>query len=263
MIKVVKFKKLRGGSKKYEITFNKNGKKYVRKFGSAGMSDFTKHKDKERRERYISRHKKDLKTKDPMKPGYLSMFILWNKPSLKASLADYKRRLRVYNRTGKFPTKITGSKKLKFGMISSIINSDSVRDLREYIGRKGDQMGSPFLRSIGLDAFDRITLENSIKEYKQWLEAGNKSDEVFEMVARLPLEMKGSRTDNTYKKYLSAAVDKIKKTSAANKIKNAWRQYKPPGVGDGWEFLSFGYSVPKNGCAKKRKSRFGGKYKFG
>ena len=81
------------------------------------MSDFTIHKDLERRERYISRHKKDLRTGDPMKPGYLSMYILWNKPSVKASLKDYKRRLSVYNRTGKFPTAIKGSKKLSFGSI--------------------------------------------------------------------------------------------------------------------------------------------------
>ena len=115
MIKVKSFKKLKGGKKKYEITFEKNGKTYVRKFGAQGMSDFTIHKDRERRERYISRHKKDLRTGDPMKPGYLSMYILWNKPSLKASLADYKRRLSVYNRTGKFPKGITGSKKMSFG----------------------------------------------------------------------------------------------------------------------------------------------------
>lgn len=117
MIKVTGFKKLKGGKKKYEITFKKNGKIYTRKFGAQGMSDFTIHKDRERRERYISRHKKDLKTGDPMKPGYLSMYILWNKPTLKASLADYKRRLGVYNRTGKFPKRIAGSKKLYFGAI--------------------------------------------------------------------------------------------------------------------------------------------------
>jgi hypothetical protein len=115
MIKVKSFKKLKGNSKKYEITFEKNGKTYTRKFGAAGMSDYTVHKDKDRRERYISRHKKDLRTNDPMRAGYLSMYILWNKPSLKSSLADYKRRLNVYNKTGKFPKGITGSKKLSFG----------------------------------------------------------------------------------------------------------------------------------------------------
>ena len=118
-IKVIKFKKLTSGAKKFEITFNKNGKTYIRKFGARGMSDFTIHKDKERRERYITRHKKDLRTNDPMKPGYLSMYILWNKPSVSGSLADYKRRLNTYNRTGKFPKGITGSKKLnsRFGAL--------------------------------------------------------------------------------------------------------------------------------------------------
>lgn len=118
MLKVKNFKKLKSSKKKYEITFEKNGKTYIRKFGAAGMSDFTIHKDLERRERYISRHKKDLRTNDPMKPGYLSMYILWNKPTLKASLTDYKRRLNVYNKTGKFPKGITGSKKLsRFGAL--------------------------------------------------------------------------------------------------------------------------------------------------
>ena len=107
MLKVKNFKKLKSSKKKYEITFEKNGKTYIRKFGAAGMSDFTIHKDLERRERYISRHKKDLRTNDPMKPGYLSMYILWNKPTLKASLTDYKRRLNVYNKTGKFQTEAT------------------------------------------------------------------------------------------------------------------------------------------------------------
>jgi len=123
MIKVIKIRKLnktekgKTNKKKYEITFNKNGKEYKRKFGALGMSDFTIHKDKNRREQYITRHKKDLSTNDPMRPGYLSMYILWNKSTFKASVADYKKRLNIYNKTGKFPKKISGSKKLSFGTI--------------------------------------------------------------------------------------------------------------------------------------------------
>jgi hypothetical protein len=129
-IKVIKFKKLTSGAKKFEITFNKNGKTYIRKFGARGMSDFTIHKDKERRERYITRHKKDLRTNDPMKPGYLSMYILWNKPSVSGSLADYKRRLNTYNRKGKFPKGITGSKKLnsRFGTLVDFNTPNSYLD---------------------------------------------------------------------------------------------------------------------------------------
>jgi len=238
MIKVVKFKKLRGSGKKYEITFNKNGKKYIRKFGSAGMSDFTKHKDKERRERYISRHKKDLKTKDPMKPGYLSMFILWNKPSLKASLADYKRRLGVYNRTGKFPIKITGSKNLKFGMFTPI---------RELLYNKGDKLGVRTLKSIGIDPYLRAR-QDHIEEYNRFLAMNNDAQarldaqfsQVNQVTKPFEIEMSGGRVDDTYKKDLAA-------------IKIAWRKYKnkPTRYRD-WVLINkFGYSVPKNVVNKK------------
>jgi hypothetical protein len=74
------------------------------------MSDYTKHHDISLRKREIKRHSKDLKTKNPVRAGYLSMFVLWNKSTLQASIADYRRRLGVYNKTGKFPTKITGYK---------------------------------------------------------------------------------------------------------------------------------------------------------
>lgn len=104
LIKLVKAPK--GSKYKYFAIFNKNGKEIKRGFGAATYSDFTIHKDKERRNRYIMRHKKDLKTNDPTRAGYLSMFILWNYPSLTRSIADYRRRLSIYNRTGKFPTKI-------------------------------------------------------------------------------------------------------------------------------------------------------------
>ena len=38
-----------------------------------------------------------------MRAGYLSMFILWNLPTLKSSVNDYNKRLKEYNKTGKFP----------------------------------------------------------------------------------------------------------------------------------------------------------------
>ena len=87
-------------------TFETNGRKKVIHFGAKGMSDFTKHHDTDRRKRYITRHRKDLRTGNPARAGYLSMFVLWNKPTVAGSIRDYKRRLNVYNRTGKFPNKI-------------------------------------------------------------------------------------------------------------------------------------------------------------
>lgn len=67
----------------------------VTDFGATGYSDYTKHGDRERRDRYIARHAKDLDTGDPTRAGYLSMFVLWNKPDFHASVRDYKRRLKA------------------------------------------------------------------------------------------------------------------------------------------------------------------------
>jgi hypothetical protein len=61
-------------------------------FGAAGMSDFTLHKDPERKQRYLARHMKNESWNDPVTAGSLSRWILWNKPSLSASIADYKKR---------------------------------------------------------------------------------------------------------------------------------------------------------------------------
>jgi len=64
-------------------------------FGSAGMSDFTKHRDEKRKLRYINRHKKREDWNSPMTAGALSRWILWNKPTIKASLEDYKKRFNL------------------------------------------------------------------------------------------------------------------------------------------------------------------------
>ena len=107
-IKLVSIKRSTKSGKKLMATFSTNGRKKVVHFGASGMSDYTKHKDRVRRNKYIFRHNKDLGTGDPTRAGFLSMFVLWNKPSLQASISDYRRRLNVYNRTGKFPKNMNG-----------------------------------------------------------------------------------------------------------------------------------------------------------
>ena len=64
-------------------------------FGAKGMSDFTKHKDSERKKRYMTRHSKRENWKSPKTPGALSRWILWNKDTLKKSIADYKKRFKL------------------------------------------------------------------------------------------------------------------------------------------------------------------------
>lgn len=90
-LKLIGLKKANNKKHKYIAEFS-NGKKT--KFGSYGYSDYTKHKDKDRKARYISRHSNE-DWSDPTKAGTLSRYILWNKPTLKASISDYKSRFKV------------------------------------------------------------------------------------------------------------------------------------------------------------------------
>jgi len=64
-------------------------------FGSAGMDDYTIGATEEQRKSYRARHKKDLDTKDPTRAGYLSYYLLWNKPTLSESIKDYKKRFNM------------------------------------------------------------------------------------------------------------------------------------------------------------------------
>ena len=104
LLKIIKSPK---SDKKWRALFLINDiKEKTTDFGQKGFSDYTLHKDKERRNRYINRHMKDTQTKDPTRAGYLSLYILWNKPSFNGSVRDYKKRLSIYNKTKTFPIKI-------------------------------------------------------------------------------------------------------------------------------------------------------------
>jgi len=79
--------------KKYMAIFYTGDKKVKTvHFGSAGMSDFTKHGDEERKQRYLDRHRKNENWNDKFSAGSLARWILWNKKTLSASIADYKKR---------------------------------------------------------------------------------------------------------------------------------------------------------------------------
>jgi hypothetical protein len=72
-------------------------------FGAAGMSDYTHHKDPERKKRYMNRHnKRESWSKSGMRTaGFWSRWILWNKPSLSASIQDTQRRFGITIRRGR------------------------------------------------------------------------------------------------------------------------------------------------------------------
>jgi len=83
--------------KKYRAVFInlKTNKEKKTDFGQAGANDYTITGDEEAKKRYLKRHAKDLNTKDPTRAGYLAIFILWNKKTLKASIQDYKKRFNL------------------------------------------------------------------------------------------------------------------------------------------------------------------------
>ena len=72
-------------SKKYDAIID--GKKTV-PFGQKGASDMTQHKDEDRKNMYILRHKKNKNWNDPKTAGFYSENILGNKKTITESIRD-------------------------------------------------------------------------------------------------------------------------------------------------------------------------------
>uniref|UniRef100_A0A6C0LHW3 DUF5872 domain-containing protein n=1 Tax=viral metagenome TaxID=1070528 RepID=A0A6C0LHW3_9ZZZZ len=211
-IKLLSIKPLKSGHKKYVAEFEiitKDGKKKKKntKFGAKGMSDYTIHKDTERRNRYIKRHTKDLRTNDPTRAGFLSMYVLWNKKSYKSSLSDYKRRLNAYNRTGKFQKSIQGSSlKSKFGKYT---NSAVIKNVHKYLDfynfNNNNSFGRvylyPFLvdktrfRNLPHDIIKRIEQELQLSDIINQYKSYRDKKQVFKLITG---ELGERQTDNPY-----------------------------------------------------------------
>jgi hypothetical protein len=81
--------------KKMMATFEVDGRERTTHFGDSTMKDYTTHPTAIREARkaaYLSRHKANENWDDATSAGALSRWVLWNKPSISASIADYKRR---------------------------------------------------------------------------------------------------------------------------------------------------------------------------
>ena len=96
-MRLVSVKKSDKSDKKFMAEFKLDGdKKRIVYFGAAGMDDYTITKDKEQRERYRARHEKDLETKDPTRPGFLSYYLLWgDSTSLRENIKKYKEKFNL------------------------------------------------------------------------------------------------------------------------------------------------------------------------
>jgi len=82
--------------KKMMAIFYENGKKIkTTHFGQRGASDFTKHGDEARRNRYDDRHRARENWQDYKTAGSLSKYILWNKKTLTSSISDYTKRFNL------------------------------------------------------------------------------------------------------------------------------------------------------------------------
>jgi Family of unknown function (DUF5754) len=66
-------------------------------FGAKGYSDYTIHKDPERKKRYITRHKsrEDWTAAGILTAGFWSRWVLWNKPTFAESLENTKKRFNI------------------------------------------------------------------------------------------------------------------------------------------------------------------------
>ena len=81
-------------NKRIKAVLIKDGKKIKTiHFGSSKKQTYIDHGDVKRKSRYIKRHIND-RLKE-ISPGSLSMYLLWNKPTLDQSIKDYEKMFNV------------------------------------------------------------------------------------------------------------------------------------------------------------------------
>jgi hypothetical protein len=85
--------------KRFKAVFTyDNGQTKTTHFGlkNPKKGTYIDHKDKEIRKNYRARHKKDLKTDDYTRAGYLSYYILWgDETNLKDAVKSYKNKFNL------------------------------------------------------------------------------------------------------------------------------------------------------------------------
>tara|TARA_R100001015_G_C4544367_1_gene107645 strand:- start:86 stop:379 length:294 start_codon:yes stop_codon:yes gene_type:complete len=93
----VKISRSTKSGKKYMATFTRdNGRTKTTHFGSAGMDDYTKTKDKAQRKRYLDRHRKNENWNNYESAGSLSRYILWgNSTSIRENIKTYKNKFNL------------------------------------------------------------------------------------------------------------------------------------------------------------------------
>ena len=96
-LKLISFEKSDDSKHKYEVVIHnkKTNKDKTIKFGAFGMSDYTQHRDENRKDLYDIRHSKKEDWSNPLTAGFWAKWILWNKKTIKESLADVVKRFNL------------------------------------------------------------------------------------------------------------------------------------------------------------------------
>lgn len=99
MVKVDIKKSTRDDKRYMAIFTDSNGNKSTTHFGYADGnktgSTFIDHNNEDKKKAYIARHRVNENWADYKSPGALSKHILWNKPTLTASINDYKSKFKL------------------------------------------------------------------------------------------------------------------------------------------------------------------------
>lgn len=90
-MKIVHIQKSPNPNKKYRVS----GATWHVDFGASGYSDYTKHKDPARKQRYITRHKKHENWSNEKTAGFWSRWLLWEKPTIAESKKFIKRKFGI------------------------------------------------------------------------------------------------------------------------------------------------------------------------
>jgi hypothetical protein len=93
LLRVVK--SVRPGKKLDAVFETDTGREKRVSFGQAGAPDFTLTGDEERKRLYLIRHRARENWNDPVTPGALARWILWNKPTIEASVRDFRQRFKI------------------------------------------------------------------------------------------------------------------------------------------------------------------------
>jgi len=99
-LSLISIKKSPKKDKKYVASFCKNGRVKQTHFGAKGYQNYggvgkDRHLSKERKKRYIQRHKSRENWNDPTSAGALSRYVLWDKPSFREGVSSFKRRFKL------------------------------------------------------------------------------------------------------------------------------------------------------------------------